>query len=94
MCLSFSLSRGVRNSHIYFDSSVKRWRLQSLRHPTKFLDMAEKKTHVLPIGTHDWAVGADVALCDKDPPEEIELTFSRCYPDMYSCDSGDCIPLR
>ncbi len=68
--------------------------LQSLRDTTKYLNMTDKIPEILPIGTHDWQSGADVAICGKDPPEKHELTFSRCYPNMYSCDSGDCIPLR
>ncbi len=34
------------------------------------------------------------ALCNADADTEVQLTFSMCYPDMYSCDSGHCIPLR
>ncbi len=51
--ISFS-RRGIRNSHLYFENSTARWRLQSLRDPNKMLDMAEKNPDVLPIGTHNW----------------------------------------
>ncbi len=52
--LLFFIFRGIRNSHLYFENSTARWRLQSLRDPNKMLDMAEKNPDVLPIGTHNW----------------------------------------
>ena len=85
--------RGIMNSEIYFDSTLERWRLQSFRKPHKFLIMDEKNPKVLPIGTHNWEIGSDVAACEMDKGNITELTFSQCTENLYTCSSGECIDL-
>ena len=85
--------RGLMNSEMYFDLETNRWRLQSMRKPHKFLIMENKNPKVLPIGTHNWEIGSDVAACNKDVGAIHELTFSQCTENLYTCSSGECIDL-
>ncbi len=50
-----------------------------------------------PFGRHSWVVSAcsasDVSVCGRQGGERITLTFSSCFPEMFTCQNGDCIPL-
>ncbi len=76
------------NSHIYYNKELNRWTLQSLRHPE--LNATMENAEVLPMGTHMW----EPDMCDPDVKSPKELTLSRCFPNMYTCNDGTCIPLR
>ena len=84
----------MTNSHIFFDETTDRWRMESLRDPTKYLATTYKLPETVPIGTHIWSVMSENALCNLNTSETHELTFTTCFPDKYTCDSGHCIPLR
>ena len=61
------------------------------RDPLKYLLLAHPTGSTIPIGTHSWEVGSKSAVCDKAAGALHELTFSTCYPDMYTCNDGSCI---
>ena len=86
--------RGTTNSHIYFDNSTNRWKMESLRDPSKMLETVNKLPDNLPIGTHIWSVKYEDAICKLNTSQTHELTFTNCFPNKYTCDSGHCIPLR
>ena len=86
--------RGTTNSHIFFNPTSNRWRMQSLRDPTKYLETKNKLPDNLPIGTHIWSVMMENGICKLNPSETHELTFTNCFPNKYTCDSGHCILLR
>ena len=46
------------------------------------------------LGTHVWEVTEDFAICKLMKNQTLELTFSQCYPNKYTCNNGDCINLR
>ncbi len=81
------------SSEIYFDSEQNRWRLQSLLNPDKYLLMTDKNPRILPMGTHKWTLETPGAICNLEKGEKRILTLSRCFPDMYTCDTGHCIDL-
>ena len=81
--------RGTQISHIFFDKNVQKWTLQSLRDPKIYV-----QTEKFPLGTSEWTIGADNALCGLENRTTSELTMSLCYPEKYTCNSGSCIPLR
>ena len=81
-------------SHIFYNSTSKKWTLQSLLKPGAWLETKHKLPKQIPIGTHDWIVGSDNSLCQMESGTEMVLTFSACYPNKYTCNSGHCIPLR
>ncbi len=83
-----NLYRGAKYSHIYYDSSIEKWRLQSLKEPDKYVWTAK-----FPLGTSVWEIVTENGLCSKKPNSTMELTMSLCYPNKYTCNSGDCIPL-
>ncbi len=86
--------RGSQNSIMYYDLENHRWRLQSLRDPNKYILTVERLEEDLPIGTHNWQVLVDDAICRLKKGQILELTMSQCYPNMYTCNNGDCITLR
>ena len=48
----------------------------------------------MPIGTTHWKTGAkDHTLCELPSGSVAPLTFSYCYPDKFTCNSGHCKPL-
>ena len=47
-----------------------------------------------PIGSHDWKLKKDKALCNLLNGKKRELTFTQCYPHKFTCGSGHCIPLE
>ena len=94
MSKSLCIFRGKANSIIYFDEKEKKWKLQSLRDPSKYLLLKHKNPRVYPIGTHTWALGSDNAICAKKKQELIKLSLSICYPNKYTCNNGGCIDLR
>ena len=68
--------------------------LRSLRDPENLFLITEKQlSESLPIGTYTWIVGGG-KFCEHKPGDFILLTFSKCFPNMYTCDSGECIDLR
>ena len=40
-----------------------------------------------------WFVMEDDGLCGLTNGSVVNLTFSMCYPDKYTCNTGECIPL-
>lgn len=89
----FTFIRGIRNSHIFFNSTLGHWQLQSLRYPEKSLLMPETNSLVLPIGTNEWELTEDDAICGMEATEIKQLSFSTCHPWMYTCNTGHCIDL-
>ena len=84
----------MSNSHIFFDNATDRWIMESLRDSTKFLATTNKLPDNLPMGTHVWSVMSENAICKLNTSQTHELTFTTCFPNKYTCDSGHCIPLR
>ena len=86
--------KGTKNGHIFFNESTHRWTLQSYRYPGIFLTTVTKMKFGLPLGSHLWKLEADNALCGNKAGHIQRLTFSDCFPGKYTCNNGDCIPLR
>ena len=80
-------------SNIYYNSTSQQWIALSLRYPKKFLYTKNKMPFNIPVGTHTWVVGSHSSLCYLPEGEEVQLTFSNCFPMKYTCNNGDCIPL-
>jgi hypothetical protein len=68
--------------------------MQSLLSPHIWIATQLKLPSEIPIGTHNWEVTTENGLCDQQIGHVTELTFSQCYPNKYTCNSGHCIPLR
>ena len=47
-----------------------------------------------PIGTNEWKLKKDDAICNQEKGTKLRLTLSQCYPDKFTCRSGHCIPLE
>ena len=54
---------------------------------------SQESHYMMPIGTNHWKTGAKNALCDLPSGSVAPLTFSYCYPDKFTCNSGHCKPL-
>ena len=81
-------------SNIYFNGTSQRWRLQSLLQPSKFMETEGDLSSLIPIGSYSWKTGSKNSWCSKPEGFTTDLTFSQCYPNKYTCDSGYCIPLH
>ena len=79
---------------MYYEKSSAKWILQSLHMPQKYIQTLERLPEELPIGTHNWQITLEDAMCGLKANESMELTISQCYPNMYTCNNGDCIELR
>ena len=88
--------RGMEKSHMYFrcipksDCNSGSWVLQSFHVP----DMTLEFIGDLPIGFRTWELKNDNAHCNKQSGQKANLTFSQCYPNKFTCESGHCIPLE
>ena len=86
----------MEKSHIFFECVQKeectygKWILQSVLEPEMMLELEDE----FPIGTHEWKLKKDDALCDQEKGYKRRLTLSQCYPDKFTCNSGHCIPLE
>ena len=49
---------------------------------------------LIPIGSYSWKTGSKNSWCSKPEGFTTDLTFSQCFPNKYTCDSGYCIPLH
>ena len=79
----------------FFLTLTGKWRLQTMReNPTKYVETVEILSEELPIGSYNWDVAENDALCKLKKGKILELTMSQCYPNMYTCNNGDCITLR
>ena len=79
----------------FFSTLTGKWRLQTMReNPTKYVETVEILSEELPIGSYNWDVAENDALCKLKKGKILELTMSQCYPNMYTCNNGDCITLR
>ena len=67
-----------------------KWVLQSVLEPNMTLEFEG----TYPIGSHTWESKEDRAMCNKNSGFKAMLTFTQCYPDRFTCDSGHCIPLK
>ena len=83
-------------SHIYFRCTPESncnsgsWVLQSLLDP----DMTLEFDGDFPIGSRGWELKNDNAYCNKLRGQKVHLTFSQCYPNKFTCESGHCISLE
>lgn len=82
------------HSHIYKDPYLGQWRLDSLKTPGKYLLMNDKRPSAFPIGTKEWTLGTDSVVCGKKANSHHLLTLTTCFPDMFTCDNGQCIDLE
>ena len=88
--------RGFSKSHIYFECVRKyychsgTWVLQSLHDLNKTLEFLGET----PIGSKNWKLNRDNTYCNKPKGNMAKLTFSQCYPDKFTCSSGQCVALK
>ena len=86
--------RGVEKSHIFYDSSTKKWVLESLKDPTKKLETVLGLSEDIPIGSYKWIQKNWFSICKiEEIGYEVPLVLSKCFEDEYTCDSGHCIEL-
>ena len=90
-CLTLFHFRGLSQSHIYFNATLNKWVIRSIRDTEKYLVSNDLDPNDLPLGTHLWQLGTENSLCGKKAGHVMKLTFSTCYPNKYTCDSGHCI---
>ena len=53
----------------------------------------QKLPNDVPVGTYTWHLPFENALCQLPKDSIAELTLSTCYPNMFTCNSGECIPI-
>ena len=56
--------------------------------------MLELANSDFPMGRKIWNLNKGKSFCNNKIGDSVELTFSQCYPDKFTCDSGQCIPLE
>ena len=56
--------------------------------------MFELTNSDFPMGRQKWDLIQGDTICNKDIGSSIQLTLSLCYPDKFTCDSGECVPLE
>ena len=89
--------RGMGKSHIFYKCIREfecghhgKWVLESVLEPNMKLEFEG----TYPIGSHTWESKEDRAMCNENSGFKATLTFTQCYPDKFTCDSGHCIPLK
>ena len=56
--------------------------------------MLELTNSDFPMGRQKWnLVQGKKTICNYQIENPTQLTFSQCYPNKFTCDSGQCIPL-
>ena len=45
------------------------------------------------MGRQKWSLGQGKTICNYKIENPIQLSFSQCYPNKFTCDTGKCIPL-
>ena len=86
--------KGIRNSEIKYNNITEKWTLSSLANEEMSLSTVKKMAFNVPLGSHEWVVEAEGAHCFHSANTTVRLTFSDCYPNKYTCNNGQCIPLR
>ena len=86
--------RGFTKSHIYYDKESSKWVLESLLEPDYKIVTRGKWPNQIPIGSYEWRVIAENGVCQKPEQSVHRLTFSQCFPNLFTCDTGHCIKLR
>ena len=56
--------------------------------------MLELANSDFPMGRKIWNLNKGKSFCNNKIGDSVELTFSQCYPNKFTCDSGQCIPLE
>ncbi len=91
-------SRGVKNSHIYFERDYSgkggKWRLESFHDPDYTYEHMQT-TGLLPVGTHTFSWSAE--NCNEVSGgygQTRQLTLSGCDEDDFTCDNGRCTRLE
>ena len=84
-------------SHIFFKCTTDEvcdsgtWMLQSLIKPEYILELTNSD---FPMGRRKWNLVEGNTFCKLDVENDIQLTFSACYPGKFTCGLGQCIPLE
>ena len=84
----------MQQSHIYYNATSKKWTLRSLANPDKFIETVSDLPNKIPVGSYKWQTGSANSLCYKKAGYVSEMTFSICFPNKYTCNSGHCIELH
>ena len=88
-------SRGLVNSHLFYDSKLSRWKLQSLRYNDTSFILDDPSPHALPFGRKIWRLDSSLNLVDPSCEDgEVILTFSSCSEDQFTCSNGQCIDIE
>lgn len=85
--LAYTFS-GITPGQIVFDDIYKNWIIKSMIEPKCVLQLESDAK--FPIGRYQWTLSENC----PGSTESLNLSFSICYPNLFSCDSGDCIDLR
>ena len=86
----------MEKSHIFFkcteayECNSGTWMLQSVLDSNKTLELNGD----LPIGVRNWELKNDYAYCNQKSGYKVNLTFSQCYPNKFTCGTGHCISLE
>ena len=89
LLFDFLFYRGLKSSHIYFDSKRKLWILEVLVDPSKFIVLQDLNS-ILPIGRKLWTNQGN-GICGLEIGSKLELTLSACQAGEFTCSSGECI---
>ena len=83
---------GLTMTTISYSMEYEKWIIQSMQDKENYLVM--KLNSPIPLGRHEWIVGNSSNICPEwTPGQAVNLTFSACAQDQFTCDDGTCQPL-
>ncbi|XP_042218513.1 uncharacterized protein LOC121863781 isoform X2 [Homarus americanus] len=83
---------GFFHSNIEWNVTKGAWVLHSLKEEDAMAWWIPPRSGMYPFGTNLWTLGSEI--CDLHPGEHVNLTFSICGTDKYTCDDGSCINIE
>ena len=94
LCLTFSSFRGFTKSHIFYDDKSFKWVLESLLEPEYKIATRGQWPNQIPIGSYEWRIARENGACQKPNLSIHKLTFTQCYPNLFTCNTGHCTELK
>ena len=84
---------GLTMTTISYSMEYEKWIIQSMQDKENYLVM--KLNSPIPLGRHEWIVGNSSNICPEwTPGQAVNLTFSACAQDQFTCDDGVCVDLN
>ncbi|CAL4121015.1 unnamed protein product, partial [Meganyctiphanes norvegica] len=89
-----SILQGIYNYYVSFDLSTKKWKIIDFKLGIEIAQTIKSDIingALFPVGRQYWRLLNPI--CGQEVNHVLELCFTACDLDQFTCSDGDCIPI-